>query len=161
MVKIAVMTDIHANLPALQAVLADIAARHVDAIYHTGDVIGIGPFPAECLEILLSLPNITCLMGNHDAWFVQGLPVPQPDWMSDGEMAHHQWTHRQIDDVYRWMIVQWPFVLHQEFAGVRVSFIHYGLQADGREFHPIVRQPAVTDLATTTPPPTLTAKSTT
>ncbi len=146
MTKIAVMTDIHANLPALRAALADIHTQGVDALYHTGDAIGIGPYPAECLEELLGQPQVTCLMGNHDAWFVHGLPAPQPDWMSDGEVAHQKWTHRQIDDVFRLMMVQWPYVLHRDFDGVSVTFVHYGLQLNSRDFQAVVRQPTAADL---------------
>ncbi len=72
--KIAVITDVHANLPALWAVLAATRQERCDLIVHTGDAIGIGPFPAECLELLLETPHMICLMGNHDAWLVDGLP---------------------------------------------------------------------------------------
>ncbi len=55
--KIAVLTDVHGNLPALQAALRGIRREGCDAIFHTGDSIGIGPYPAECLELLLNTPN--------------------------------------------------------------------------------------------------------
>src|SRR5438270_14054285 len=74
--KIAVITDAHANLPALRAALEAIRAEGCDAIFHTGDAIGIGPFPAETLELLLGTPHMQCVTGNHDAWFVEGLPQP-------------------------------------------------------------------------------------
>ena len=45
--KIAVLTDVHGNLPALQVALRAIRREGADAIFHTGDAIGIGPFPAE------------------------------------------------------------------------------------------------------------------
>ena len=48
--KKAIISDIHANLSALEAVLADIEKRDVDAIYCLGDVIGYGPDPRECLK---------------------------------------------------------------------------------------------------------------
>lgn len=51
--KIAIFTDTYGNLPALQAALTAIQAEHSDAIYHLGDAIGIGPFPAECLDIIV------------------------------------------------------------------------------------------------------------
>ena len=55
--KIAILTDVHGNLPALQVALRAIRREGADAIFHTGDAIGIGPFPAECLELLLSTPR--------------------------------------------------------------------------------------------------------
>ena len=50
--KIAVLTDVHGNLPALQATLRGIRREGCDAIFHTGDSIGIGPYPAECLDLI-------------------------------------------------------------------------------------------------------------
>ncbi len=81
--KVAVLTDVHANLPALEATLRAIEDAGCEAIYHTSDAIGIGPFPAECLTRLLATPRMRLIMGNHDAWFAFGLPQPQPAWMSD------------------------------------------------------------------------------
>jgi predicted MPP superfamily phosphohydrolase len=54
--KIIVMTDAHANLPALQAALAAIQAEGYDLIVHTGDAIAIRPRPAETLDLLLATP---------------------------------------------------------------------------------------------------------
>ena len=95
--RVAVCTDAHANLPALRAALTAIDRLGVDAIYHTGDLIGIGPYPAECLDLLLRRADARCLMGNHDAWFAFGLPAPRPPWMSEGEWEHQQWVHAQLD----------------------------------------------------------------
>jgi predicted phosphodiesterase len=63
--KILVISDIHANLTALQAVLD--AAGKVDATWCLGDLVGYGPDPNECIELIHALPNLTCLIGNHDA----------------------------------------------------------------------------------------------
>lgn len=50
--RYALISDIHANLPALEAVLADIAARgDVDATYHLGDLVGYAPWPDEVVEL--------------------------------------------------------------------------------------------------------------
>ena len=51
--RIAVITDVHANLPALDAAVAAIRADGATAVYHTGDAVGIGSFPAEILDRLL------------------------------------------------------------------------------------------------------------
>jgi len=64
MTKILVISDVHANLPALEAVLLD--AGEVDETWCLGDVVGYGPQPNECIERIQSLPNLTGMMGNHD-----------------------------------------------------------------------------------------------
>jgi predicted phosphodiesterase len=62
--RIAVLSDIHANLPALDAVLA--ALRPVDAVWHLGDVVGYGPHPDEVVARLRDLGAVG-VRGNHDA----------------------------------------------------------------------------------------------
>lgn len=62
--RILVISDLHANITALEAVLAD--AGPVDATWCLGDVIGYGPGPNEVVERVRSLPNLTCILGNHD-----------------------------------------------------------------------------------------------
>ncbi|NLF32381.1 MAG: metallophosphoesterase [Planctomycetes bacterium] len=61
----AVISDIHGNLDALQAVLADIDERQIKHIVCLGDVVGYGPQPAECLDLVMER-CAACLMGNHD-----------------------------------------------------------------------------------------------
>ncbi len=61
----AVISDIHGNLEALKAVLADIDERGVERIVCLGDVIGYGPNPRECIDIVMERCEF-CLCGNHD-----------------------------------------------------------------------------------------------
>lgn len=63
--RILVLSDIHANLTALEAVLAD--AGDVDGVWCLGDLVGYGPDPEECITRIRNLPNLVCLLGNHDA----------------------------------------------------------------------------------------------
>ena len=146
--KIAVLTDVHANLPALRASLRAIHQEGCDAIYHTGDAIAIGPYPAETLDLLLNIPQTHLIMGNHDSWFVHGLPSPQPSWMSDGEVAHQHWVHSCLDPSLRAIVAQWPYVIQEEFEGVRLTFLHYALADTAEGFVPILRDPTSDDLDT-------------
>ena len=63
--RIAIFSDIHGNLPALDAVLADIQTQRVDATYCLGDLVGYGASPNECTERIRSL-RIPTVMGNYD-----------------------------------------------------------------------------------------------
>lgn len=63
--RVLVITDIHANLTALETVLGE--AGKVDAVWCLGDLVGYGPDPNECVEKIRHLPNLTCIIGNHDA----------------------------------------------------------------------------------------------
>jgi Predicted phosphoesterase len=64
--RLALISDIHANLPALEAVLADINARDVLATWHLGDLVGYGPWPNETVE-LIRQRGIAGVAGNYDS----------------------------------------------------------------------------------------------
>ena len=82
---VAVISDIHANLPALRAVLADIDATAPNAtIWHTGDIVGYNAHPNEVIELLHSR-SVIGVMGNHDAAAVDVIDVL--DFIADCVMA--------------------------------------------------------------------------
>jgi diadenosine tetraphosphatase ApaH/serine/threonine PP2A family protein phosphatase len=62
---VAVVSDVHANLHALEAVLADIDRERVDAVWSLGDVVGYGPQPNRCCELVAAHADVS-LCGNHD-----------------------------------------------------------------------------------------------
>jgi diadenosine tetraphosphatase ApaH/serine/threonine PP2A family protein phosphatase len=86
----AILSDIHSNLEALEAVLADIATFKVDEIYCLGDVVGYGPNPRECVDLAMKF-KLT-LMGNHD----QAVMFDPKDFNPVAEKAT-QWTRRQLE----------------------------------------------------------------
>lgn len=144
--RIVVITDVHANLPALEAALDSIRAEGYDVLFHTGDAIAIGPHPAECLDLLLSTPNTCFVIGNHEAWFINGLPTPLPSWISEGEVQHQHWTHARLDPKLRSVLGEWPYALEDDFEGIRTAFVHYGLDQSGQDFQPFVQDARATDL---------------
>jgi diadenosine tetraphosphatase ApaH/serine/threonine PP2A family protein phosphatase len=92
-VKIAVLSDIHANLAALQAVLADIDAVAPDAaIWHTGDIVGYNAEPNEVVALLRERGAVG-VMGNHDAAVLGELDV---SWFNPEAAAAVRWTATHI-----------------------------------------------------------------
>jgi diadenosine tetraphosphatase ApaH/serine/threonine PP2A family protein phosphatase len=88
-VKIAIVSDIHANLAALQAVLADIDAVAPDAvIWHTGDIVGYNAEPNEVVALLRER-GAAGVMGNHDAAVLGELDV---SWFNPEAAAAVKWT---------------------------------------------------------------------
>lgn len=65
MTRTAILSDIHGNLTALQAVLAHVETQSVDRIVCLGDVVGYGPQPCECLDVVMGFDF--CVLGNHDS----------------------------------------------------------------------------------------------
>jgi predicted phosphodiesterase len=131
------MTDVHANLPALQAALNDIKKAGYDLLIHTGDAIAIGPYPAECLALLMATPNVCLITGNHESYFVEGVPEAQPSLMSDGEVQHQHWTHAQLGPAMKAVVATWPYHVDIEEDGVTATFLHYPLEESGREFQSV------------------------
>lgn len=70
--RIALITDVHANLVALEAVMKDIKAHSCDTILFLGDAVGYGPWPRETVALLRD-KKVLGVMGNHDAAIVQDL----------------------------------------------------------------------------------------
>ena len=86
----AIISDIHSNLEALQAVLADIKSQNITDIYCLGDVVGYGPNPRECVDLVKSCKLV--LMGNHD----QGAMFDPDGFNPTAEKAIF-WTRAQLE----------------------------------------------------------------
>lgn len=88
--RIVVLSDIHANLPALDAVLA--AAGPADAIWHLGDVVGYGPDPDAVVDRLRAI-GAAGVKGNHDAAAAGGNEI---DWFNPDARRAMDWTRARI-----------------------------------------------------------------
>jgi len=86
-----VLTDIHANLEALEAVLAD--APQYDAVLSLGDLVGYGPSPNEVIERVRGLPNVTGLKGNHDLAALEEIDLST---FNPHARAAAEWTAEQM-----------------------------------------------------------------
>ena len=87
----AIISDIHGNLDALHVVLADIDRRGIKRILCLGDIIGYGPDPCECLELVIARCEWS-LMGNHDFAVLY-----EPTSFNASAEASAYWTRRQIE----------------------------------------------------------------
>jgi predicted phosphodiesterase len=134
--RLAVITDVHGNLPALEAALAAVDHFGVDLLVHTGDAVGIGPYPRECVEVLSNRPATHCLLGNHDAWYAFGLPQPRPEWMGVGEWEHQQWTHAALGDALRSTVASWQYSSRLDSAAGPIELLHFPRNDDGEFLMP-------------------------
>jgi len=91
--RYAIISDIHANLAAFTAVLADIKGRGgVDKFWCLGDIVGYGPDPHECIEALRRLDHI-CVAGNHD---LAAMGKIGTDDFNQDAAESCRWTARQL-----------------------------------------------------------------
>jgi len=89
--RILIISDIHANLTALEAVLTD--AGETEATWCLGDLIGYGPDPNQCIQRIRELPNLQCLIGNHDAAALDQIDISS--FNPEAQQAV-QWTQLQL-----------------------------------------------------------------
>jgi len=86
--RVAVISDVHANYQALEAVLNEIDAERVDAVWCLGDTVGYGPRPNECCDLVRDRA-VHCLVGNHDLVVLGELTVNE---FNDEAAAAAIWT---------------------------------------------------------------------
>jgi len=95
--RIAVISDIHANLPALEAVLAAIDGSECEQIWCLGDVVGYGAEPNECAALVIERSDV-CLAGNHDLGVLGAIDIST---FSPVAAESAQWTQAHLADKTR------------------------------------------------------------
>ena len=120
-VRQALISDIHGNFEALQAVMTDIASQSVDQIICLGDIVGYGPNPCECLDLVMRKTSLT-IMGNHDQ-----AALFDPEGFNPVALRAIYWTRDRLDAGImsvvnkRWdYLSELPKLHHQE----KFMFVH-------------------------------------
>jgi putative phosphoesterase len=103
-VRVAALNDIHGNLPALEAVLADVEEAGVDAVVCGGDVVG-GPFSAEVFDRLSSLPDVRFVRGNADRMVLEGFGEHGQDWNAE---------RQRLGEARLAAVASWPLTVELE-----------------------------------------------
>ncbi len=85
--RIAVLSDVHANLPALEAVLKDVDAHRPDEVWVAGDLVGYNPWPNEVVQVLKDR-RVRAIRGNHDRAALSG----DTSWFNELAAAAIRWT---------------------------------------------------------------------
>lgn len=130
--RIALLSDVHANLPALEAVLAEIEARGVDAVYHLGDLVGYAPWPDETVARVRAA-GIAGIAGNYDSTVATGYKhcgCRYEDARQEA-LSHesYAWTRAHVSEETRRYLAALPFRLDLRprgghVAGPRLVLVH-------------------------------------
>ena len=125
--RLAVLSDIHGNIHALQAVWDDIRAQMPDAVMCLGDLVGYGAFPNEVIDFVRH-PAIPVLMGNYD----DGVGYDRDDCGCvykdplDDALGHQSllWTRERVTTEHKAYLRSLPFDRRETYAGHRVRLVH-------------------------------------
>ena len=126
--RVAAIYDIHANLPALEAVLEDIRQAHVDRIVVGGDVLP-GPMPRETITCLLDLDvPVQFIHGNGDREVLAQMAGTETDWYRTAPEQWREpvrWAAGQLHPEHERLLASWPATLRVEISGLgQVLFCH-------------------------------------
>lgn len=133
--RIAALYDIHGNLPALEAVLAEVATASVDEIVVGGDLLG-GPMQAECIERLRALTvPVRYIMGNADREIIAARSGNESKRLPPFALEAVRWSGRQLSRDHEQWVSKWPKTTTLEIAGLgRVLFCHATPRDDNEIF---------------------------
>jgi len=115
MTQLAILSDIHGNLPALEAVLADLAQFKVDQVVVAGDVINWGPFSAQVME-RVTREGWPAIRGNNEFYLLDyETPRAPAEWSDRSNWAMLPWLYRQLNGRWHKAIAAWPDTLSLRF----------------------------------------------
>jgi predicted phosphodiesterase len=117
-----VIADIHANLPAMEAVLADAAQFDVTGYLFLGDLVGYGPHPRECMSLINTLPRLFTVQGNHDVMVAKGEMLP----FTSSRVKHSlDWTIGKLNAEERaWLAAMPPTLEMMGFYAIHGSLLN-------------------------------------
>lgn len=123
--RIAVFTDIHGNLPALKAVLADMeAAGDFDLVWCLGDLAALGGQPHECVQTLLQLreawgeDKLKIIGGNTDRYLVTGERMPAKAVDNEDEFVAYRDSSQRMNDVFAWNLQRLDWADYDLLRGI-------------------------------------------
>jgi putative phosphoesterase len=129
--KLAILADIHANLAALEAVVADIDRWQPDRVIVAGDVINRGPRPRECLDLILNrvrTQSWQCVLGNHEEYVLTHAAPDAPRSGLRFELHRNSfWTYQQVRADLA-TLAAWPFQVSLQQAGAEVRCVHASMK---------------------------------
>jgi hypothetical protein len=112
------IADVHANLPAFEAVVRD--AGSVDEVVFPGDIVGCGPHPAACVDLLMDL-DAKAVLGNHDAAI---LAIAEVTPTRTTPVNWDAWTFDQLSEPQLSYLAALPLQLNIDFGGIAAQVMH-------------------------------------
>ena len=121
--KIAILTDAHALLEPVEAVLEDIKRRGITEVYSLGDNIGIGPNPGEVID-LLEENGVVSIAGNAEEYVRLGTE-PFASYFKTLEKKSHLWTLSKLNEHQKGVISLYPHFIELLIGGKKIALCHF------------------------------------
>ena len=125
--KYAVISDIHGNYPALQAVLEDIKRQGITACLFAGDYCISGAWPNECVEAIRAIPDKHVVRGNEEEYLENLIGKDQSLW-TDGQMQVSYWCYRNISRDNLEYLLDQPLTTDFECNGIKIHMAHSSVE---------------------------------
>lgn len=126
MIRLAVLSDIHANLPALEAVIEDLQQFKVDQVIVAGDVVNFGPFTQQVVQRVVE-SGWTVIRGNGELFLLDyGTPRAPKEWDDPIAYPIPPWLNRQLDNHWKATIATWPETLSLQFPDAPFIRVFHG-----------------------------------
>jgi predicted phosphodiesterase len=129
MTRLAILADIHANLPALEAVIADMQPFNVDHVIVAGDVINWGPFSLEVVERITSL-GWAIIRGNHEYYFLDYDTPRAPDLWKTFDTP--RWLNGLLGSYWKNRIAAWPEAISLRYSDAPLVRVFHASPRDIR-----------------------------
>ncbi len=123
--KIAILSDIHANAPAFEAVIQDLKKRKIQHIWNLGDILGYGPFPEEVVGLLRKL-KVKSIIGNYDIKVLE-FKKYETEWRRIKDPAKFfsfRWTHEALSLKTQRYLKKLPQTRKMRIGGFRCLLVH-------------------------------------
>lgn len=138
--KIGIITDVHGNVIALNKIIQKFNKEQCDKIICCGGIIGIGPYPEQTVQYIMSLPNLICVRGNHDHYQFRGIP----DKITESEKLHHLWIKSILSEASMNFLKALPQKSILTVDGHSISVLHYAVDSENK--YRFVKNPTINDL---------------
>ena len=139
MEELLVLSDVHGNLEALRAVVADAGEERFmrSRKLFLGDYVDFGPWPDECISYIRSLPAAMCIMGNHDRYVGDETDRLASEYFKREDLVlHTAWTRGRLSPQNFSWLRNLPERCETSLAGLRVTALHADTESIEKGFVP-------------------------
>jgi len=137
--RIAIISDIHGNLPAFEAVIQDLQQRRIDQTVNLGDLVFRGPCPEECYTLYQEM-KAPMIMGNTEEWLTNteaGIPEPLP--------AVRTWTRERLSSSALSELASLPPTLTMQVENTKILFVHGSPRSNMEGLFPSAKEAELAD----------------